>query len=88
MSQYAWANPTNGIREQDDNLHRAIGRVQDELKQAHDFHAVMLYTQAPRVRVESSAAYTLVAPSRRTRFFDRLRLMFRRKPVETQVSDE
>jgi hypothetical protein len=84
MSQYAWANPTNGAREQDDDLKRAVSRIQAELKQAGDFSAVILYSQVPRIRVESSEAYTLVAPKLRTRLADRLRLIFRRKPQETE----
>jgi len=85
MSKYAWANPTNGIREQDDSLTRAVGRIQEQLKSpaGRDFHSVTLYEQEPRLKVESTKAYS-VAPKSRTRFFDQIRLLFHRKEQETE----
>jgi hypothetical protein len=87
MSNFAWANPTNGIREQHRTLTGAIGRIQAELKdpKAADFHAVILYQQTPRCRVERSQAYS-IAEKKRTRLIDWLRLKFSRsddEPVET-----
>jgi hypothetical protein len=90
MSRYAWANPTNGLREQDDNLSRAIGRVQEELRDPKGAWAVgvIVYSQEPAFRVESATAYKLVAPSRWTRFWNWLVLKFSRKERETEVRDE
>jgi hypothetical protein len=90
MSNFAWANPTNGIREQDQSLTSAIGRIRAELKdpKAADFHAVILYQQTPLFRVERSQAYS-IAEKKRTRLLDWLRLKFsRREKVETGYRDE
>ena len=83
MSNYAWANPTNGLREQDDNLTRAIGRVQAEIKApAGEWaHAVIVYQQQPRYSVERDTAYS-VAPKQRTRLLDWPRMKLRRAEKE------
>jgi len=82
MSQYAWSNPTNGVREQDDSLKNAVTRIQEELQspEGRDFQGVMLYRQEPCVRVEPTGAYKIVAPRWKQRFMARVRLMFQRRP--------
>lgn len=81
MSQYAWSNPTNGVREQDDSLKNAVTRIQEELQspEGRDFQGVMLYRQEPCARVEPSGSYKIVAPKWSTRFWARVRMMFHRK---------
>jgi hypothetical protein len=88
MSQYAWANPTNAQREQDDDLTRAIGRIQDQLKdpKALDLHAVILYRQQPRFRVERDKAHS-IARKKRPRFIDRLRLRLLAGKSETEPDE-
>lgn len=78
MSRYAWANPTDGTREQDDDLSRAIGRIQADLKKEgnRDLHSVVLYEQEPRAEIQRTRAVFL-ARKRRTRFLDWLRIRFR-----------
>jgi hypothetical protein len=90
MSNYAWANPINARREQDDDLFRAIVRIQDELRDQHaaDLHAVILYQQQPRFRVERTKAYSM-APKQRTRLLDWFRMKLRhREKAATEISDE
>lgn len=80
MSQFAWANPTNGLREQEDSLNAAVSRIQTELKdpRSQDLHAVVLYHQTPRLLVERTKAYS-ISPKRKTRLMDRIRLLFSRR---------
>jgi hypothetical protein len=89
MSQYAWANPTNGIREQDDDLTRAIGRIQGELKdpKSAGLHGVILYQQTPRLTIERSQAYSM-APKKRTRFLDWLRIKLARPEQAQEFRDD
>ena len=85
MSRYAWASPTNGVREQDDDLIRATGRIQEALKLQENevFGEVVLYEQRPRLHVSRETVYS-VAPKRRTRFLDWLRLKLRKKPHQPE----
>ncbi len=71
FNRYAWANPRTGVREQDDNLIRAIGRIQEDLKLT-DMHSVILYQQTPRASVERAKAHS-IAPRKRTRLADWIR---------------
>jgi hypothetical protein len=88
MSRYAWANPSTGVREQDDDLTRAIERIQAELAAQLDQWAdsAILYTQEPKFQVHQHGANP-IAPKRRYRLFDRIWLMFHRlsddEPAET-----
>jgi hypothetical protein len=88
MSRYAWANPSTGVREQDDDLTRAIERIQAELAAQLDQWAdsAILYTQEPKFQVHQHGANPIAA-KRRHRLFDRIWLMFHRlsddEPVET-----
>jgi hypothetical protein len=94
MSNYAWANPINAVREQDDDLTNAIVRIQAQLNddKAADLHAVILYQQQPRFRVERTLAHSMAA-KRRTRMLDwllyQLRAKLRRTNKEgTELPDD
>jgi len=87
FNRYAWANPRTGVREQDDNLIRAIGRIQEDLKLT-DMHSVILYQQTPRASVERAKAHS-IAPRKRTRLADWIRFrLFRWKAPEEQKEIE
>ena len=83
MSRYAWANPSTGVREQDDDLTRAIERIQSELAAQPDQWAdsAILYTQEPKFQVHQHGANP-IAPKRRHRLFDRIWLMFHKPKSE------
>src|ERR1039458_6634308 len=89
MSNYAWANRITAQREQDDDLTRAVGRIQSQLRspQCVDLHAVILYQQQPRFRVERTQAYS-VAPKQRTRLLDWLRMKLRRQSDDEPVGTD
>ena len=71
MSRYAWANPSTGVREQDDSLKQAIERIQAELAAQPDQWAdsCMLYDQLPKFIV-SGQGTTLTSTAER--LMDRL----------------
>jgi hypothetical protein len=78
MTTYAWANPTNGVREQDPDIRSAVARIRAELAdpKAAGLHSVVLYQQEPRIQVESGNVTTVISPKWHKRLADRIRLGF------------
>jgi len=90
MSRYAWANPTTGVREQDDSLGSAVERIRQELKGQGDHFAVnvILYRQTPKFSVDENGYIEPVSPARRSRIIDRVWLWFHKPESPEEFEDE